>query len=79
MLDNPNKFIIFLLSLFLFGCAAQGDPVKSTETKPVKVHCYPEAAKQFLRWNKSKGKVLNGLTKRRQEEMELFLRGCNNA
>jgi lysozyme len=30
-------------------------------------------AKQFLRWNIGGGKVLLGLTKRRQAEMELFL------
>jgi lysozyme len=29
---------------------------------------------QFARWNKSKGKVLNGLTKRREEEKVLFLK-----
>lgn len=32
------------------------------------------AAEQFLRWNRAAGKVLKGLTKRRQAEMELFKR-----
>lgn len=31
------------------------------------------AAKEFLRWNHDNGKVVAGLTKRRQEEMEMFL------
>lgn len=31
------------------------------------------AADQFLRWNKSNGKVLRGLTRRRQSERNLFL------
>ena len=30
------------------------------------------AAMEFFRWNKSKGKVLLGLTKRREEESKLF-------
>lgn len=29
---------------------------------------------QFSRWNKSKGRVLNGLTKRRKEEAELYFK-----
>lgn len=32
-----------------------------------------EAASQFLRWNKGGGKVLPGLTRRREAEMNLFL------
>lgn len=31
------------------------------------------AAEQFLRWNKAGGKVLAGLTRRREAERELFL------
>jgi lysozyme len=34
---------------------------------------YDGAADQFLRWNKSAGKVLAGLTKRRIAERDLFL------
>ena len=30
-------------------------------------------AAQFLRWNKARGKVLNGLTRRREAERKLFL------
>lgn len=33
---------------------------------------YTGAAGQFKRWNKQKGKVLNGLIRRRAEEEELF-------
>lgn len=35
---------------------------------------YEEAGKEFIKWNKSKGKVLTGLTDRRKDEMELFLK-----
>ena len=34
---------------------------------------YSSAADQFLRWNKAGGKVLVGLTRRREEEREMFL------
>lgn len=35
------------------------------------------ACNQLLRWNKANGKILNGLTKRRQEENKLCLEGVN--
>lgn len=34
---------------------------------------YEKAAGQFTRWNKAAGKVLDGLTKRREAERDLFL------
>ncbi|WP_379933102.1 lysozyme [Enterobacter sichuanensis] len=34
---------------------------------------YAAAADEFLRWNKAGGKVLNGLTRRREAERALFL------
>lgn len=34
---------------------------------------YSEAGEQFLRWNKAGGRVLAGLTRRREEEQALFL------
>ncbi len=36
---------------------------------------YVGAAEQLPRWNKQAGKVLRGLTRRRADEMELFLKG----
>lgn len=35
---------------------------------------YNGDANEFLKWNKSNGKVLNELIRRRQEEKELFLK-----
>lgn len=32
----------------------------------------PDIERQFLRWNKGGGKVLNGLTRRRQAEADLY-------
>jgi GH24 family phage-related lysozyme (muramidase) len=33
-----------------------------------------DIAEQFLRWNKAGGKVIDGLTRRRQAERQLFLK-----
>jgi lysozyme len=45
---------------------------KSTMLKLLNASDYDGAAGQFPRWNKQKGKVLNGLTTRRQKEQTLF-------
>jgi hypothetical protein len=78
-LRPPNYFILFF-SLLIFGCASQ--QVNSEPSKDnialVRPHCYQDAAGEFLRWNKANGKTLNGLTKRRQDEMNLFLTGCQS-
>lgn len=47
---------------------------KSTLLRLLNQGKYNDAANQFLRWNKSGSVVLNGLTKRRKEERELFLK-----
>lgn len=73
-------FLILLLSLLVFGCASQNanqEPIKPEQTV-VKPYCYPDVANEFLRWNKANGKELRGLTKRRQQEMNLFLTGCTH-
>jgi hypothetical protein len=73
----PNYFILFF-SLVIFGCASQqveNTPIKA-DTVIVKPHCYNDAAKEMLRWNKVNGKELKGLTRRRQEEMKFFLKDC---
>lgn len=36
------------------------------------------AAREFLRWNKAKGKVYSGLTKRRAAEKEMFEKDCDD-
>ncbi|MGX1904016.1 lysozyme [Enterobacter asburiae] len=47
----------------------------STSTLLLKLNAgdYAGAADEFLRWNKAGGKVLNGLTRRREAERALFL------
>ena len=48
---------------------------RSTSTLLRKINSgdYAGAADEFLRWNKAGGKVLNGLTRRREAERALFL------
>jgi lysozyme len=52
-----------------------GGLAKSTLLRVLNEGNYFGAADQFLRWNKAGGKVLRGLTRRRQSERNLFLGG----
>lgn len=45
----------------------------STLLRKLNADDYAGAADEFLRWNKAGGKVLNGLTRRREAERALFL------
>ncbi|MEG5818345.1 lysozyme [Enterobacter hormaechei] len=45
----------------------------STLLRKINAGDYAGAADEFLRWNKAGGKVLNGLTRRREAERALFL------
>jgi lysozyme len=45
----------------------------STLLKLVNARKFESAAEEFLKWNKAAGKVLQGLTNRRQAERRLFL------
>lgn len=49
----------------------------STLLRKLNAGDYEGAARELPRWNKQKGKVLRGLTRRRAEEMEYFLKGGN--
>lgn len=51
----------------------EGNFKSSTLLKVLNRGKYTEAANEFLKWNKSGGKVLNGLTARRAAEQALFL------
>jgi lysozyme len=46
---------------------------KSTLRRKLNVGDYKGAADEFLKWNKAGGKVLRGLTRRRESERNLFL------
>ena len=52
-----------------------GNLQKSTLLKKVNLGKFEEVPQEFLKWNRAGGKVLNGLTRRREAEKNLFLQG----
>ncbi|PHM56708.1 lysozyme [Xenorhabdus sp. KK7.4] len=60
------------LCSFIFNCGA-GNFARSTLLKKLNTGDYQGAADEFQRWNKAAGKVMNGLTKRRASERQVFL------
>ena len=66
---NQNQYDAIASFIYNVGATAFR---KSTMLKLLNAGDYDGAANQFPRWNKQKGKVLNGLTKRRQKEKTLF-------
>jgi len=67
---NQNQFDALVDFSYNLGI---GNFQKSTLLKLINDKDFIGASKQFKKWNKSNGKVLNGLTNRRKEEEELFL------
>lgn len=57
---------------FAYNCGP-GALQKSTLLKRVNSGLFVKASQEFLKWNKGGGKVLTGLTKRRKEEVALFM------
>ncbi len=66
---NQNQFDALVDFTFNLGCASLG---QSTLLRLLNAGDSAGAAKEFLRWNKAGGKVLKGLTRRRQAETDLF-------
>lgn len=60
------------LASFIFNVGA-GNFARSTLLKKLNRGDYDGAAREFARWNKAKGKVLRGLTRRRTAEAALFM------
>lgn len=67
---NQNQFDALVSFVYNIGATNFS---KSTLLKLLNQSKYQEASEQFLRWNKQAGKVLKGLTRRRQAEKDLFL------
>lgn len=67
---NQNQFDALVSFSFNLGLGNLGS---STLLKKLNASDYQGAALEFERWNKAGGKILNGLTKRRLAEKELFL------
>lgn len=67
---SQNQFDALVSFVFNIGLTAFK---KSTLLRKLNAGDYHGAAAEFPKWNKQAGKVLNGLVKRRAEEMEYFL------
>jgi hypothetical protein len=67
---NQNQYDALASLIFNIG---EGAFSKSTLLRKLNAKDYEGAANEFVRWNKQAGKVLNGLVKRRAEEMAVFL------
>lgn len=67
---NQNQFDALCSFSFNLGL---GNLKSSTLLKKLNVKDYLGASKEFERWNRAGGKVLNGLTRRRIAERDLFL------
>lgn len=72
---NANQFSACVSLAFNIGSNAF---TGSSLARKLEAEDYDGAAEQFARWNKQKGKVLAGLTRRRQAEEELFRRPMPN-
>lgn len=68
---TQNQFDALVSIAFNIGL---GNLKSSTLLRLINAGDYKGAADQFPRWNKAGGKVLNGLTKRRNAERDLFLK-----
>lgn len=66
---NQNQFDALVCFTFNLGA---NNLSNSTLLKKLNQSDFAGAALEFLKWNKAKGKVLAGLTKRREAESKLF-------
>ena len=66
---NDNQFSAMVCFAYNVGL---GNLKQSTLLNCVNKIQFQSAAKEFLRWNKAGGKVLAGLTRRREAESALF-------
>lgn len=68
---NSNQFSAVVSFVYNVG---PGNFEKSTLLKKINAKDFAGAANEFARWNKAGGKVLAGLTRRREAEKVLFLK-----
>lgn len=68
---TQNQFDALVSFVFNVGCGAFRS---STMLKLINMGKFTQAALEFAKWNKSVGKVLEGLTKRRESERLLFVK-----
>lgn len=68
-MPNPNQFAALVSFAYNLGLAALAS---STLLRCFLKRNDPDAAKEFLKWNRAGGKVVAGLTRRREAESVLF-------
>jgi lysozyme len=68
---NENQIGALVSFTFNLG---EGNLNKSTLLKKVNAGMFVDASTEFAKWNRAKGKVLKGLTRRRAAEAALFSR-----
>ena len=66
---SQNQFDALVSWVYNFG---NGNLTSSTMLKVLNAGDYEEVPAQIKRWNKAGGKVLEGLTRRRQAEADMF-------
>jgi lysozyme len=62
------------LSSFVMNCG-EGNFARSTLLRKINAKDFDQAAEEFAPWNRGGGRVLNGLTRRRKAEADLFVTG----
>ena len=67
---NQNQFDALVSFCYNLGI---GNFKSSTLLKKINQADFKGASEEFIKWNKAGGKILDGLTRRRQKEKELFL------
>ena len=67
--DHPNRLAAVTSFAYNVGL---GNYQKSTLRKHIDAKKWDDAAKEFPKWNRAGGKVLAGLTRRREAEQDLF-------
>lgn len=67
---SQSQFDALVSFAFNLGC---GNLASSTLLKKLNAKDYSGAASEFVKWNRAGGKVLAGLTRRREAEKALFL------
>lgn len=72
---NQNQFDALVCFGYNVGCGPKGLG-GSTLLRKVYARDMAGAAKEFARWNMSKGKVMAGLIKRRDDEKNLFMKAA---
>jgi lysozyme len=72
--SNVKPCQLYALTSFAFN-VGMGNLLKSTLLKKVNANPNdPTITQEFMKWNKAAGKVMNGLTKRRASEAQLYFK-----